>query len=124
MNRMIVWRSLLFLLALGPLAVAAAEAKTVTIQVTLDRGPDFGQAFGSLFEVASDDGQLMIGAGFQNAYNTRYRADRHAVQFYIRPTSGERTYQMAELPRPSKTLVGSYLFGRDGEVYSTYGDLF
>ena len=123
MNRTITWRSLLFLLALGPLAVAATEAKTVTIQVTLDRGPDFGQAFGSLFEVASDDGQLMIGAGFQNAYNTRYRADRHAVQFYIRPTSGERPYQMTELPRPSKTLVGSYLFGRDGKVYSTYGGL-
>ena len=101
---MIVWRSLLFLLALGPLAVAAAEAKTVTIQVTLDRGPDFGQAFGSLFEVTSGDGRLVIGSGFQNAYNTRYRADRHAVQFYIRPTSGERTYQMADCRAPARRL--------------------
>lgn len=108
------------------LAVFASDsigAQTTTITVTIDRGRDLGQSFGSLFEATSNDGALVVGAGFQNAYNTRYRADRHAVQFFIRPTSGNREMKTAELPRPNNKLTGSYLFGRDGTVYSTYGGL-
>lgn len=92
-------------------------------EVKFDRGEDRGQSFGSLFEVTSRDGSLVIGAGFQNGYNTRYRADRHSLQFYIRPTDGQRQFKVEELPRPTDDLLGSYLFGRDGEVYSTYGGL-
>ncbi len=90
------------------------------ITVTADRGRDVGQSFGSLFEVASRDGSIVVGAGFPNAYNTRYRADRHAIEFYIRPTDGERTFVSQELPRPND-LCGTYLFARDGVVHSTYG---
>ena len=97
--------------------------ETLQITVTLDRGQDLGQCFGSLFETTSEDGLLVIGAGFQNAYNTRYRADRHDVQFYVRPTDGWRELSVEQLPRPNETLTGSYLFGRDGLVYSTYGGL-
>jgi hypothetical protein len=98
-------------------------AQSVRVSVTIDRGRDLGQCFGSLFEAASDDGSFVIGAGFQNAYNTRYRGDRHAVQFFIRPTSGDRELAVEELPRPTDNLTGSYLFGRDGIVHSTYGGL-
>ena len=93
------------------------------IVVTIDRGQDLGQCFGSLFEARSDDGSLVVGAGFQNAYNTRYRADRHSVQFFIRPTNGRRELTTEELPRPTERLTGAYLFERDGTVYSTYGGL-
>ena len=93
------------------------------IAVTIDRGQDLGQSFGSLIEATSDDGQLVVGAGFQNAYNTRYRADRHAIQFFIRPKDGKRKFTVKELPRPNNTFTGAYLFGRDGEVYSTEGGL-
>ena len=104
-------------------ALAADESKLAAtrITVTIDRGADVGQSFGSLFEARSADGSLVIGAGFQNAYNTRYRGDRHAVQFYIRPTDGERAVSTVELPRPNQTFTGSYLFSRDGAIYSTYG---
>jgi hypothetical protein len=95
---------------------------TTKITVTIDRGRDLGQSFGSLFEATSDDGSLVLGAGFQNAYNTRYRGDRHVVQFFVRPTSGKRELTTVELPRPND-LCGSYLYGRDGIVYSTYGGL-
>lgn len=101
----------------------AQAAEPIEFRVTIDRGPDRGQSFGSLFEVTSDDGSLVVGAGFQNAYNTRYRADRHALQFYIRPANGERQVEAVELPRAEDTLTGAYLFGRDGVVYSTYGGL-
>ena len=37
---------------------------------------------------ACDDGEIVIGAGFQNTYNTRFRADRHAIQFFVRPKTG------------------------------------
>ena len=90
------------------------------ITVTVDRGRDVGQNFGSLFEVTSNDGAVVIGAGFQNLYNTRYRADRHALQFFVRPTSGKRAHRTEKLPRPNE-LCGTYLYGRDDVVRSTYG---
>jgi hypothetical protein len=109
----------------GQSLLAADEAGPVTtrISVTIDRGQDVGQSFGALFEASSGDGSLVIGAGFQNAYNTRYRADRHAIQFFIRPTSGRREMTIEKLPRPTDNLTGAYLLARDGTVYSTYGGL-
>jgi hypothetical protein len=99
-----------------------AEEPGVQLQfsVTVDRGEDIGQNFGSLFEISSQDGALVIGAGFQNHYNTRYRGDRHAIQFFVRPTDGERSYQIEPLPRPN-ALCGTYLMSRDGVLYSMYG---
>jgi hypothetical protein len=112
----------MLLLAFGP-PVAAVEPEEVgvtKITVTINRGRDVGQTFGSLFEVKSKDGSLVIGAGFQNVYNTRYRGDRHALQFFVRPTDGKRTFTTEKLPRPNN-LCGTYLCGRDDVVYSTYG---
>ncbi len=100
----------------------ASGAETTKISLTIERGRDHGQSFGSLFEAASKDGSIVLGAGFQNAYNTRYRADRHAVQFFIRPANGNREFVTEEMPRPSD-LCGAYLFGRDGVIHSTYGGL-
>ncbi len=101
---------------------ANPETKPTTkrITITINRGDDIGQNFGSLFELTNSDGSLVIGAGFQNAYNTRYRADRHAIQFYIRPTGGERSISTEKIPRPNN-LCGTYLYGRDEVVRSTYG---
>ncbi len=101
-------------------AALADDGGMIKISVTIDRGQDLGQNFGSLFEARSNDGSLVVGAGFQNSYNTRYRGDRHAVQFFIRPTSGERPSTTQQLPRPND-LCGTYLYGRDGVVRSTYG---
>jgi hypothetical protein len=117
MNRCLA--ALLLLSTLSPYAVA----ESIKVSVTIERGRDVGQSFGSLFEAATEDGSIVIGAGFQNAYNTRYRADRHAVQFFIRPNIADRELATDELPRPNVELTGSYLFSRDGEVYSTYGGL-
>ena len=100
-----------------------AAAEDFTVSLVVDRGNDVGQSFGSLFELSSDNGSLMIGAGFQNVYNTRYRGDRHSVQFFVRPTDGKREFTVKELPRPSDDLTGAYLFSRDDVVYSTYGGL-
>ena len=112
--------ALLFAIAAAADAASAAELRA---SVTIDRGQDLGQCFGSLFEGTTSDKSFVVGAGFQNAYNTRYRADRHAVQFFIRPTNGRRDMQVEELPRPTDNLVGAYIFERDGAVYSTYGGL-
>lgn len=105
----------------GPLD-GFAEEPVAQIAVITDRGPDLGDSFGSLFEVETKDGSLVIGAGFQNAYNTRYRADRHSVQFFVRPTDSKRIVTSESLPRPNN-LCGTYLYGRDEIVYSTYGGL-
>lgn len=104
----------------SPLCIAQSDA--TTFKIVLDRGADVGQCFGSLFEVTSDDGAVVIGAGFSNVYNTRNRADRHQLQFFVRPTSGERKFEVEALPRPNQ-LCGTYLYGRDNVVYSTFGGL-
>jgi hypothetical protein len=110
----IVWVTLLS----GP--NFAADVRETKFSISIDRGADVGQSFGSLFEVVGDDGSLVIGAGFQNLYNTRLRADRHAVQFFVRPTDGNREFHVESLPRPNE-LCGTYLSGRDGVVRSTVG---
>ena len=116
--------TLVALAAATSLGIAAETSERgVRFRLTIDRGEDIGQSFGSLFEAVSEDGSLTIGAGFQNAYNTRYRADRHAIQFFVRPTDGLRDISVEELPRPNDVLTGTYLYGRDGRIYSTYGGL-
>jgi len=100
-----------------------AQKTNLRFSVTIDRGEDIGQDFGTLFEATSPDAGVTVGAGFLNAYNTRYRADRHAVQFFVRPTEGPREMTVEELPRTTDNLTGAYLHGRDGKVYSTYGGL-
>ena len=45
-------------------SVTADMPRTVKLAVTIDRGADIGQNFGSLFEATSDDDSLVIGAGF------------------------------------------------------------
>ena len=104
-------------------AQISSAAPNLRFTVTIDRGEDIGQNFGSLFEATSADGSVTIGAGFPNAYNTRYREDRHLVQFFVRPTEGSREMKVEELPRPTEDLTGDYLYGREGRVYSTYGGL-
>jgi len=101
---------------------SAANVPETKFSITINRGADVGQSFGSLFEVTSEDGSLVIGAGFQNLYNTRLRADRHALQFFVRPTDGEREFRVESLPRPND-LCGTYLSGRDEVVRSTFGGL-
>ena len=109
--------------AFSLVACLEASEPATTFVVAIDRGEDVGQCFGSLFETTSEDGSIVVGAGFQNVYNTRYRGDRHSVQFFVRPTDGKREMRIEELPRPTANLVGAYLFERDGAVYSTYGGL-
>ncbi|MEE3042318.1 MAG: hypothetical protein VX948_15745, partial [Candidatus Latescibacterota bacterium] len=92
------------------------------ISITLDRGEDRGQNFGTLFEARTQDGSAVVGAGFQGVYNTHHRIDRHVVQFFLRPTDGERTATTQLLPR-STELAGTYLFDLDGEIYSSSEDV-
>lgn len=99
---------------------AAPVGALMTWRVTVDRGQDVGQSFGSLFEVQTTDGTMTIGAGFQNAYNTRYRSDRHAVQFFVRSADETTPVEVTLLPRPNQ-LCGTYLYSRDEVLYSTYG---
>ena len=115
------WTGIVAMLSIAA-AVSADEPSAVTFSLIVDRGPDVGQNFGTLFEVTTDDRSIVIGAGFQNLYNTRLRADRNAVQFYVRPADGDRGFRVEALPRPND-LCGTYLSGRDEIVRSTFGGL-
>ncbi|MCC7493102.1 MAG: hypothetical protein IT204_12165 [Fimbriimonadaceae bacterium] len=101
--------------------VAAAAEPIVDYQLTVDRGEDRGQNFGSLFEVTSTDGKLTIGAGFAGVYNTYLRPDRHVLQCYVRDDSAPALQRQA-LPRAGG-LAGAYLFDLDGALHATVEDV-
>jgi hypothetical protein len=89
----------------------------VRLTARIDLGKDLGQNFGTLFEARNGHGRLVFGAGFPGAYNTRYRMDRFAVQFFIRPGGDAARPVMKTLPRPSLD-AGTYIFNLDGRLYS------
>jgi len=101
----------------GMVSSSGAYAETEII-VRFDRGKDLGQNFGSLFEVGTEDGAFVVGAGFSGLYNTYHRDDRHAIHFYVRPTEESRPLQTKTLPRPSD-LAGTYLYKFDGKAYAS-----
>jgi len=114
--------------ALGAGALAQAPAgedvKEASMRVTvrMDRGEDLGQSFGSLFELGTADGKLVVGAGFQDVFNTHLRCDRHTVHFFVRPTDGARQYDCQPLPRPGPD-AGAYLFDVADTLYFRGGTI-
>ena len=106
-----------FALLIISLAVSNAVEPVLDVTVTVDFGKDLGQNFGTLFEAMDASGRAVCGAGFAGTYNTHFRADRHALQFYIRPAEGADEFTREPLPRPT-TDLGVYLFDIDGAVYA------
>lgn len=106
------------LLILTPtMAVLASDVDSATestYTITLERGEDLGQNFGTLFEVRSPEGQALLGAGFLGAYNTFDRADRHVLHVFER---NEAPLTFEALPRVNDD-AGVYLFDRGGRLYA------
>ena len=96
-----------------------AKDKEIVLKLTatIDLGKDVGQSFGSLFEGRNAEGRVVIGAGFTDIYNTRFRSDRHAVQFFVRPAKVENAFTTEFLPRPT-SVSGMYMFDLDGKIYT------
>lgn len=94
----------------------AASHQTVKLRV--DLGSDRGQNFGSLFQAYDPQGRVVAGAGFLGAYNTYYRADRHALQFFVRPPTGHDRATVEPFPRPSNHTL-HYLSDANGHVFAS-----
>ena len=84
------------------------------ITVNVDLGEDRGQNFGTLFEACDSEGRPVFGAGFSGVYNTRFRMDRYALQFFVRDDDAPVVFE--RLPPPSED-GGTYLFNLDDRVY-------
>jgi hypothetical protein len=87
------------------------------LDANVDFGDDLGQDFGSLLEARDADGRVVCGAGFTAVYNTCYRNDRLALQFFIRQPAGENRFAKDRLPR-STTDSGVYIFDYDGRLHA------
>lgn len=110
---------LLILCCLAPLApiLESAETAELHLSVTFDPGKDVGQHFGSLFEVRDAKGQVVAGAGFMEAYNTRFRSSRHTVQFFVRPDRDTERFTVKRLPHPDLG-TGTYLFDHNQQLFA------
>ncbi|MFO7945907.1 MAG: hypothetical protein R6V19_03745, partial [Armatimonadota bacterium] len=123
--RTVDFRSMLLAVALMIVTAAAVAGQTRQQEVQpqmiftaeVDFGADVGQNFGTLFETETEDGSLIIGAGFMGAYNTRLRSDRYSVQMFIRQPDRKPALHFEELPRPSE-LAGTYIFAQGGKLYA------
>ncbi len=109
------WLSPALLIVMLAVSAEAADDTVMSFTVQANFGEDIGQSFGSLFEVPTTDGQFVIGAGFCDVYNTHFRSDRRVVQFFVRPTDGERSFTSEPLPKPTAD-AGTYLFDFAGEA--------
>ncbi len=116
MNELVA-RAVVVIAVLSMISSVAQGADEPVIRVTVAAqfGPDSGQSPGSLFEARTADGGFVVGAGFCDVWNTRFRTDRDVVQFFVRPTSGEREFTMERLPRPLAEH-GAYMYDFGGEV--------
>ncbi len=95
----------------------AAGAKRVSFSVELDLGRDLGQSFGSIFEARDAAGRVVAGAGFQDVYNTRFRSDRHTLQFFVKPPIERDAHTFERLPHPDLGS-GIYLFDLNARLYA------
>ena len=85
-------------------SAVCAEEPVAHWRTTVDLGRDGGQPFGSLFEARDAKGRLVAGAGFEEVYNTRFRSNRHTVQFFVRPAKGGDRFRIERLPHPDMDL--------------------
>lgn len=92
-----------------------AADKKITYSVQVDLGQDRGQSFGSLFEVRDQENRVIAGAGFQDVYNTRFRSDRHTLQFFVRPQTDPDKFSVTRLPHPDLD-TGIYLLDLDQKL--------
>lgn len=91
------------------LLVAAIAAEPIwSTKLKVDLGVDRGQNFGSLFEATSEDGKIIVGAGFVGSYNTLVRGNRMALQFFVRHADYPPRPKFEALPRPTADC-GVYL---------------
>lgn len=61
----------------------------VDIRLRFDPGADGGQGLGSLFELKNNDGDVVLGAGFDDAHSTYMRDNNRQVIFYHRSPAPE-----------------------------------
>lgn len=112
--RTAVWMTLL--LVTVPNCTQAGET-VAAFTIDVDLGKDVGQSFGSLFEVRDAAGRVIAGAGFMDVYNTRFRSDRHTLQFFVRPQANTDRFTIDRLPHPDLDC-GIYLFDVNAQLYA------
>jgi hypothetical protein len=78
-------------------------------------GPDHGRNLGTLFEARDRQGRLVSAAGFLGLYNTRFRMDRHSLQFFVRDPDAAADFRFERLPRPDDDC-GLYMFDHGGRL--------
>ena len=100
-----------------PTRQAADSSQGFQISADVDFGADRGQSFGSIFEVRNGKGRVVAGAGFADAYNTRFRTGRRTLQFFVRPEAGLPPFEVERLPHPDLD-TGVYLSEIDQEIYA------
>ncbi len=104
---------------------ASRRTPKIEVSLTVDFGEDLGQNFGSLFEAKTEQGRVVMGAGFLGAFNTITRSNRHVLHFFLVPTEETKGISLKRLPRPNsdcglflwqhrkKLLAHSIVYGVD-----------
>ena len=65
------------------------EGPGMTIRLNYKPEPDLGQSLGTLFELKNSDGEVIFGAGFDDAHSTYMRDNNRQLIFYHRSSAPE-----------------------------------
>ena len=97
--------------------VVALPSLAATVTMDIDLGADHGQNFGTLFTARDASGREVMGAGFPGVYNTMFRLDHHALQFFVRGAAQGEAFDLDNLPQHGPDC-GTYLFDLDGTLHA------
>jgi len=76
-------------LALGIAATLVASPHALDVSISVTLGEDRGQGLGTLFEARDQDGDVIAGAGFDDAHATYLRDNHRQVVFFVKPPSSQ-----------------------------------
>ena len=105
---------------------------SVFIDIKFQLGADLGQSLGTLFELKNAEGQVVLGAGFDDAHSTYMRDNNRQLIFYYKSPAPEATITPMGKPFDAKnnaarlqvdgdTLVAAANYGRSAPYVTPDG---
>jgi len=96
-------------------AVSTTNPNEINIDLNLNLGEDVGQNLGTLFEIEDGLGNVIMGAGFPDIYNTRKRVNHRSLNVFIET---DKTGEFQSLGRPFEDSFYIRLINYNGTLYA------
>jgi len=90
----------------------------VSVEATISFGEDYGQNYGTVYELHDRNGQVIAGAGFTGSYGTNIRGERLMLHVFFRSPSSAKSMKIEKMPAVPSDASGFHVFTRQGKLYA------